>query len=95
MATKTKSPQAREKARQNLEDLPLPASVVGLLNKAQVRKALGGCSVRKLSEMISSGEFPRADKRLRASPRWSVELVNEWCRSLGNVQAPNKGRLEP
>jgi predicted DNA-binding transcriptional regulator AlpA len=58
---------------------PLPAAVVGLLNRRQVCEALGGISERKLSQMVSSGEFPRSDVRLGQLVRWSVPLVNQWC----------------
>jgi len=62
--------------------VPLPASVIGLLNARQVCEALGGVSPRKFASMLARGDFPRADKRVGKSPRWSVEVVNEWVKSL-------------
>ena len=70
---------------------PLPAAVVGLLNRNQVTEALGGISVRTLNAMISRGEFPRHDVRVGRFPRWSVESVNDWCRSRrdnGDAETP-------
>jgi hypothetical protein len=61
---------------------PLPPSLMGLLNKKQVCLALGAISIRSLDEMISAGEFPRADKRVGRRPRWSVALVNLWVHDL-------------
>ena len=64
------------------EPVPLPPSVMGLLNRRQVCEALGRISPRKLDDLISSDRFPRADKRVGRSPRWSVVLFNRWVDDL-------------
>lgn len=74
--------KGKELKRPAVRELALPASVVGLLNRHQVCQALGGICVRKLTQMVSSGHFPRNDKRLGKSPRWSVALVNRWVEQL-------------
>jgi len=60
------------------KDVPLPPTAVGVLSKSQVCAGLGGISVRKLSMMVSAGEFPRPDFRIGGLPRWSVTLFNAW-----------------
>jgi predicted DNA-binding transcriptional regulator AlpA len=56
---------------------PLPPGCEALLGKAQLCAALG-VSLRKLQGMLSAGEFPAADLRLGAHPRWRVATLNAW-----------------
>jgi predicted DNA-binding transcriptional regulator AlpA len=51
---------------------PLPAGFEALLGAAL------GVSLRKLQGMLSAGEFPPADLRLGAHPRWRVATLNAW-----------------
>ena len=78
MKTKERKPKQQ---RSSIQDMPPPASVVGLMNRHQVCKALGGVCLRKLTGMISTGEFPRPDVRIGDSPRWSVAMFNAWVES--------------
>ena len=79
--TKTK-PRSKDPAGRLAPGVPLPSACRGLLNRNQVREALGQISQSKFSEMVSAGEFPGADKRLGRSPRWSVDRFNQWVCDL-------------
>ena len=84
--TKTK-PRSKYPAGRQAPAVPLPPSCRGLLNRNQVREALGQISQSKFSEMVSAGEFPQADKRLGRSPRWSVDCLNQWVCDLAPLNA--------
>jgi predicted DNA-binding transcriptional regulator AlpA len=91
--TTTKARKAGADEMPRPRRLPLPASVVGLMNKHQVCDALGGCSTKKLDLMRKAGEFPQPDARLGRHPRWSVELVNAWVR--GQVAGKSGAEVVP
>ena len=77
MGAKTK---AKAKPVPQRQIPPLPGHCEVLLSRSQVCYAIG-VSVRSLTGMIASGEFPRAEAIIGTRPRWSVELVNGWVRA--------------
>jgi predicted DNA-binding transcriptional regulator AlpA len=80
------NPRAVEEPPARRPPPPLPPGCEALLGKAQLCAALG-VSLRKLQGMLSAGEFPAADLRLGAHPRWRVATLNAWvearCRPGG------------
>lgn len=63
----------------------LPTGCEALLTRAQVCHALS-ISLRNLTGMVSSGEFPRPDATIGSRPRWRMESVNAWIR--GHCRPP-------
>jgi predicted DNA-binding transcriptional regulator AlpA len=59
---------------------PLPAGCESLLGKAQICTALG-ISLRTFQGMLVAGEYPKADIRLGAFPRWRIATHNAWIES--------------
>lgn len=74
MGTKVK---VKPKAKKEAKHPTLPQGCLSLLSKQQIGFAIG-VSVRTLEGMIASGDFPPADTRVGAFPRWRVETLNAW-----------------
>jgi predicted DNA-binding transcriptional regulator AlpA len=78
---------------------PLPPGCDALLSREQVAAALG-VSYRTLSGMLSAGEFPPADLKLGALPRWRVGTFNAWVsarcrpRAVGTEATGDGGRVQ-
>lgn len=56
---------------------PLPPGCEALLSKQQICFAIG-VSLRTFQGMVSAGQFPAADTRVGAFPRWRVQTLNRW-----------------
>jgi predicted DNA-binding transcriptional regulator AlpA len=47
-----------------------------------------GVGTRTLERMISSGEIPRPDRRLRGRPAWLAATIQEWAGPNSAGDAP-------
>jgi hypothetical protein len=52
--------------------------------------AILGVGIRTLERMISSGEVPAPDRRLRGRPAWLSRTIYEWAESV-----PRDGQKTP
>lgn len=75
--TKKKSRGKSKRDKVEVKTIAVPPGTQGLLGKAQIC-ALLGVSLRTFQGMLASGDYPKADTRLGAFPRWSVEHHNAW-----------------
>lgn len=84
-ALRVTEPEGRVKA----SPMPLPRLVFW---KKDLCLMLG-VLIRSLDRMISAGEIPPPDRRLRGRPAWLARTINEWVESGCPPHRTTEGRI--